>query len=197
MENNIEISSSNMKFPSLLNLIDKAIFQHKKITISKNLYDRNVNNSIFLKWLDKHKIVELDIKEAKKPMKSSKISSKKRKIEISLMLKSLGASIKEVADIFGVTEPTAKGYLKSLDEIDKTYMKILNIALKIKGISIVTVLTEFPEFPVSVNEEKFMEKLSESDYNKLEDYVHSQKLIQYVTGKNLGTRDLSIIFPEK
>ncbi len=194
--NAIEISSLKIKFKDILNLVDNAIEQSKAIQIPKLVLSQRNNNIIFLKWLVKHKIIELISTEKIQPKKVS-LRSRQRKIEISLQLKSLGCFVSEIAKRFNVKLVTAQSYLKSLGKYDKDYLEVLKITLAIKNITIYTSLNEFPLFPLRLNLERIRENLSLSNHKNLENIIENNKWLKFITGQNLGTYDLSILLPEK
>ncbi|KKM81026.1 hypothetical protein LCGC14_1333940 [marine sediment metagenome] len=191
----IRVASLKIKFENLLNIIDNAINKSKPIQISNSAYNQKNNNIKFLKWLHKHKIIRLFSDKKIEPKKQS-IKSRKRKIEISLQLKALGTSISEIAKRFNVKLNTAGSYLKIFGKNNKSYIKALEIVLSTKGISTSTNLTDFPFFPIRISVIKIKENVNMAEFNILNKIAENNKWIKYVTGQDLGTKDLSILFPE-
>ena len=191
----IEIASLKIKFQKLLNIVDNAIRYSKPIQIHKTFLKQKNNNVEFLKWLHKHKIVELLFSE-KSPIKTVSIKSRKKKLELSLQLKALGASIKDIAERFNVKTATAQGYLKNLGQYDRDYLNVLKLILSLKQVTILTSLTSLPEFPIRIKTKKIKENISASDFKNLGIIAKKSKWIQFVTGQNLGTSDLSILLPK-
>lgn len=192
----IKISSLKIKFKEILDLVDDAIEERKKIEIPNETLKQKNNVVLLLKWLQKHKIIELNPVIVRKHKKLS-IKSRHMKIQIALQLKILGSSMNEIAKIFGVKVTTAKGYLKELAEFDQKYSQILKLVLDIKGLTKNSPLNEFPIFPIRLNIEKIKGSLKSRECDKFKDYINANKWIKIITGKDLGTQDLSILLPKK
>lgn len=192
----IRISSLKIKFKEILDIVDEAIENRKIIEIPNEILKQKSNLSLFLKWLKKHKIIDLN------PVivivnKKSTIRSRLIKIQIALQLMILGSSINEIAKIFGVKSTTVKGYLSEFADYDQCFSQILKNALEIKGFTKNSPLNEFPIFPIRLNIEKIKGHLKSTEYDKFESHIKSSRWIKIITGKDLGTQDLSILFPKK
>jgi len=194
MVNNIEINSSRIKFEDLLSLVDKAINSGKDIQIKKSMISQSNNTIIFLKWLEKHKIISLVPIEIKTPEKIS-IRSRSRKVEIALQFHALQLPIKEIAKKFNVKLSTAQGYLKELPSITDHYLQALRFVLKFKNINLNTRLAEFPSFPIRTHLKDLREGLAQSEYDLLMRIAEQNKYIKNVTGQKLGTTDLFFLLP--
>ena len=192
----IEISSMKKRFQEILNLVDKAIEFHIPLQVPKRALNQKNNNIKFLKWLQKHKIIELKIKEKFKTKKKS-IRSRKRKIEIALQLKSFGFTISDIAEKFNVKPNTVKGYFRTLGKYDRNYLGILKLILKIKGINKNLEIIDFLEFPIRIEMDRIKSNLSMLDYKNLEKIIKNNLWIKPVVGQKLGTMNLSILLPEK
>lgn len=192
----LKIHSSRIRFVEILNLIDKAIDTGKVIQIKRSLLSQNNNTIQFLKWLEKHKIISLIPIGVEAPKKIS-IKSRKRKVEISLQLLALGIPIKEIAKKFNVKIATAQGYLNELGTYNKIYLEILRLVLKMKNLVPDSELSSFPSFPIRTNTTTLKEELSQNQYGKLIIRVKEMKYIKSITGRKLGTTDLSILLPKK
>jgi len=193
----IQVSSLRLKFESLLNLIDKAIEKSKPIQIPKTVYNQVNNNAKFLKWLQKHKIIELLTLEKPVTVKKKSIGSRERKKEISLLLKALRIPNSDIAKRFKVKAQTVQGYFKDIGKYNSTYLEILGAILNIEGVSKNANLTDFPSFPIRIKLTTVKEKLTSETLLSIYDLAKKNTLIRYVTGQKLGTKDLSILFPEK
>ncbi len=192
----LEIASLRIKFQELLNLVDKSIEDNRPIQIRKAYLSQKNNNIKFLKWLQKHKIIKLQTLE-KPSKKRHSIQSRARKIEISLQLKALGANITNIANKFKVKTQTVQGYFKNLGSYKKDYLTILNLILKLKGISPDINLTEFPSFPIRISMGEVRDNLTDSNIKAIEDILKNNQWITLVTGQSLGTSNISILLPEK
>ncbi len=192
----IKISSLKVKFKELLDIIDNAIEERKKIEIPNETLKQKNNIVLLIKWLQKHKIIDL-ITFEKKISRGVSIRSRSRKIEIALQLKALGTSLLDIAKIFKVKLTTVQGYLRETGKYDKDYLEVLKEILNVKGISINTSLIEFPIFPIREPLKNIKKRISSSDSHKLENIIKNNLLIKLITGLNLGTYDLSLQFPKK
>jgi len=196
MAETIKISSLKIKFKDILDLVDEAIEERKKIEIPNETLKQKNNAILLLKWLQKHKIIDLKPVIARADKKLS-IKSRYIKIQIALQLKILGSSMNEIAKIFRVKLTTAKGYLKELADFDQRYSQILKLVLDIKGLTKNSHLNEFPIFPIRLTIKKIRDSLKSTEFDKLKAYINANKYIKIITGKDLGTQDLSILFPKK
>lgn len=192
----LELNSSRIKFGDLLDLVDKAINSGKSIQIKKSIITQDNNNMKFIKWLEKHRIISLIPVEIEAPKKIS-IKSRKRKVEISLQYLALDLPMKEIAKKFNVKLATAQGYLRELDTFTDDYMKILNLVLKMKDITLDTNINEFPSFPIRINMRYLKEELPQNELEQLILISDQNRYIKKITGQKLGTTDLSILLPEK
>lgn len=192
----LELISGRIKFQELLKLVDLAIKKNEPIQITKSLLNQKNNNILFLKWLQKNKIINLLITE-KPQTKRHSLNSRQRKIEISLQLKALGIKIASIAKHFKVKNQTVQGYFRALRDYDKKYLNALNLILSLKKITENTQLSEFPIFPVRMSMEEIKKNVSAPDIKVLEEIMKESKWIKIVTGKNIGTSDISILFPRK
>jgi len=195
MRDNIEISSSRIKFEQLLSLVDKAINSGRVIQIKKSLMSQSNNTIKFLRWLETHKIISLIPIEITIPRKIS-IRSRSRKIEIALQFHALELPIKEIAKKFNVKLSTAQGYFDELASITDHYLEALNLFLKLKKITLNTDLNKFPQFPIRINIKELENELKQSKYDQLMNLVEKNRYIKKVTGQKLGTIDLSILLPK-
>lgn len=191
----IKVSSLKIKFDSLLDLIDNAIKKSRPIQIPRTVINQVNNNTKFLKWLQRHKIVELLTLERPLTIKKKSISSRKRKKEISLLLKALRITNSDIAKRFKVKVQTVQSYFKDIGKYNSIYLEILGDILKIVGVSKNTNLTDFPSFPIRIKLTTVKEKLPSETLEKIINLTQKNKLIRYVTGQKLGTKDLSILFP--
>ena len=192
----VEVPSLKVKFAHVLTLVDKAIELSLPLLIKKSWLSQTNTKITFLKWLHKHKIIELRTTEVPITKKVS-IRSRSRKIEIALQLKALNNTIADIAKKFNVKSSTAQGYLKSLDRYDKTYLDILKIVLELMHISKDTPLQNFPVFPIRTQANKLKKHVGSSDYKRLEVIIKSNFWMKFTAGQNLGTFDLAILLPEK
>lgn len=193
----IQVSSLKIKFESLLDIIDNAIKKSKPIQIPKEVFNQKNNNIKLLKWLQRHKIIDILSLEKPIQVKKKSIRSRERKIEISLLLKALGVSNSDISKRFKVQTQTVQGYFKNIGKYDNNYLKILNNLLSIIGVSKNTILNDFPNFPIRINIAMIRERISSTEFEHIERLSKENKLIKFVTGQRLGTRDLLILFPEK
>ena len=194
--NVIKITTLKKSFKEIVEIIDDAINQGRRIQIDKSLMKQNNNNALFLNWLQKHKLIDLIEIEKQKPLKVS-ISSRKRKIEIALQLKAIGIPVNEIAGILKVKKPTVEGYFKELGEVNNDYLKVLKIILSMKSITDVTSLKEFLQFPITIYLEQRSNQLGSIEYKDLKEYATQSKWIKFVTGQNLGSLNLLIQCPHK
>jgi hypothetical protein len=196
MAETIKISSLKIKFKEILDLVDKAIEERKKIEIPNKILKQNNNVILLFKWLQKHKIIDLNLVVTQENKKLI-IKSRYIKIQIALQLKILESSMNEIAQIFGVKSTTAEGYLKEIANFNQEYSQILKLVLDIKELTKKSPLNEFPIFPIRLNIEIIKDSLKSSEYDKFKDDIKANKWIKIITGKDLGTQDLSILFPKK
>lgn len=196
MSETVKIVSLRIKFIDILNLIDGAIKEGKKIEISNNALRGKSNVSVFLKWLQKHKIIDIAI-SVDKTQKKVPIRSRNRKIQIALQLIALGSTLRDISEKFKVKVTTVQGYLKELAKFNDKYLKILNFVLNIKDITLNTSLEEFPIFPIRISFNKLKLNLNPLEFNELKLELERNKWIKLITGQNLGTQDISIILPKK
>lgn len=192
----LELNSSRIKFGDLLDLVDRAINTGKSIQIKKSIISQNNNNMKFIKWLEKHRIISLNPIEIEVPKKLT-IRSRDRKVEISLQYLALDLPLKEIAKKFNVKLATAQGYLKELGKITDDYMKILNLVLNMKNITLDTNINDFPPFPIRINMRFLKEKLPQNELKQVLLISDNNKYIKKITGQKLGTTDLSILLPKK
>jgi len=196
MSETIKISSLKIKFKDILDLVDDAIEDRKKIEIPNEILKQNNNIIVLLKWLQKHKIIDLNPVMVRQS-KNLSIKSRHLKIQIALQLKVLGSSMNEIANIFGVKSTTAEGYLKESSKFDQNYSQILKLVLEMKGLTKKSPVNEFPIFPIRLNIEKIKDSLKSTEYDKFNADIKGCKWIKIITGKDLGTQDLSILYPKK
>ena len=182
----IKISSIKISFKDLLGKIDRAIEERKDIEIPNEFLKKKNNLIILLQWLQKHKIVNINPMIKKEPTKFS-IKSRYVKIQIALQLKILGNSIEEIAKKFGVKKVTVEGYLKEISYFNREYAQILKQALEINGLTKDSPLSQFHLFPIRMEVNSII-NLKESEINN--------KWIKLITGKNLGSQELSILLPK-
>jgi len=193
----IEIKSLRISFGDFIKIIDKAIENNKSVKIPTDLINQKNNNAKFLRWLKKHKLIELITIEKKPKSKKSNIHSRSRKIEIALQLKALELNISDIAKKFNITPSTVQGYFKTLEKYNSDYLKILNLLLKLKGISANTKLIEFPEFPINEKISLINDLLSPSDFKYFQKIMNNNIWIKKVVGQDLGYYDISLILPKK
>ena len=192
----IEITSLQMKFQDLLTLIDNAINSGKSIRIYKSVLNQRNNNAKFILWVRKLNLIQLDIIE-RAFKRIDKITSRARKIEITLQLKALENSVSDIAKRFKVKTSTVQGYFKTLNKYNSDYLNVLALVLKLKGISNDTKLVDFPKFPIRQSINKTKSAISSSDFKNVEEVIKNNIWIKTVVGKNLGTSDISIKLPKK
>ncbi|MFW9879288.1 MAG: hypothetical protein ACFFG0_39930 [Candidatus Thorarchaeota archaeon] len=192
----IELNSSRIKFESILDLVDKAIDTGNQIHIPKNVISQKNNNMKLIRWLEKHKIISVSTIEKEIPKKIS-IRSRNRRIEISFQLYALNVPLNDIAKRFGVKLDTTKGYLKELNNYTNYYLKLLSIVLNIKKITPETDIANFPSFPIRLSLKILQEKLTLSEYEKLQENLMRDRNIKRITGQALGTFNLSLLLPKK
>ncbi len=193
----IQLSSLKIKFEELLTLIDTSIEKSRPIQISENFLNQKNTNIKFLKWLHKHKIIELTYIKKPKTIKKRSIQSRERKIEISVQLKALGLTNTQIAQKFRVKSATVGGYFKAIKLGDNSYLNALKISLSILRIDSTIELNLFPIFPIRISYETIRKNLSQIELKNLETIVDMNPYIRKVTGRSLGTSDLSLELPLK
>ena len=191
----IDLSTLKIRFEELLTLIDVSIKESRSIQISKDFLNQKNTNIKFLKWLSKHKIIELIYVEPPRSSKKKSIRSRERKIEISLQLRASGISNAQIANKFQVKTATVDGYFKGLKLGDESYLKWLKITLSLLHINSNMKITEFPRFPIRISYDTIRKELTQNDLKDLETITKRNPYIRKVTGRSLGTTDLSVELP--
>jgi len=187
-----------MKFPDLLYFIDNAIKEHQTIRVPRSALTKSSNTAAFLKWLQKHRIVEIVTTEKRTAVKKKKTGglSRQRKMEITLLLLALDVPKESIAQRFKVKKTTVQGYMKAIGRYDLDYLRILKQVLQTKGIKAQADAKVFPDFPIRISSDLLKKTLTTSEFEKLSSGVEKSRLLKFVVGLNLGTQDLAILFPK-